>query len=397
MNSGIPAERQKLQDAFQVFNQVSEQLVDSYQQLELKVSRLSEELAAARSERMVELAEKERLANQLSKLLDTMPAAVIVTDGEARVQQFNPAAQQLFPDISCSQGWQELMDDAVAENNPTDEVRLKSGRLVTLTERSLQPESGRIHLLLDVTETRELQNRVERQQRLSAMGEMSAQLAHQIRTPLSSVLLYNSHLSRDDLTPEQRKRFSERSRTRLMHMERQINDMLSFARGECYTPEPVDLGLLLGDLRQTLAPLYEHRSADAQLIIEIESVPRISGNKDALLGAFANLAINAMEHGGKDVRLVIRLYQLDHRVMVRFEDNGPGIPLEIRNRIYDPFYTTRSDGTGLGLAVVQSVVLGHQGEISVNTCRGGGTCFVLSFPELEHDYADTSASLRSAL
>ncbi|MES9885267.1 MAG: ATP-binding protein, partial [Candidatus Sedimenticola sp. 6PFRAG1] len=122
-----------------------------------------------------------------------------------------------------------------------------------------------------------------------------------------------------------------------------------------------------------------------------------SGNKDALLGAFANLAINAMEHGGKDVRLVIRLYQQDHRVMVRFEDNGPGIPLEIRNRIYDPFYTTRSDGTGLGLAVVQSVVLGHQGEISVDERGGGGTCFVLSFPQLEDDYADTSASLRSAL
>ncbi|MES9868895.1 MAG: ATP-binding protein [Sedimenticola sp.] len=385
MSSGQPADRQKLQDAFQVFNQVSEQLVEAYHQLELKVSKLSEELAAARSARMVELAEKERLANRLSKLLHALPAAVIVTDGEERVQQFNPAAQNLFPEIREGEQWQQLTQENFSHASKADEIRLKSGRLVTLTKRSLMPESGAIRLLLDITETRELQNRVERQQRLSAMGEMSAQLAHQIRTPLSSVLLYNSHLARDDITPEQRQRFSQRSRTRLMHMERQINDMLAFTRGQRYAPEPQDLTLLLGDLRQTLSPLFEHRSANAQLIIEIESVPQIGGNRDALLGAFANLAVNALEHGGDDTKLAIRLYREDQRVKLRFEDNGPGIPREIRSQIFDPFYTTRSDGTGLGLAVVQSVMLAHKGEIDVAESRYGGASFVLSFPELEHD------------
>ncbi|OOZ37005.1 sensor histidine kinase [Solemya velesiana gill symbiont] len=397
MSSGIPAERQKLQDAFQVFNQVSEQLADSYQQLELKVSKLSEELAAARSERMVELAEKERLANRLSKLLDTLPAAVIVVGGDGRVQEFNPAAQKLFPRINTSQNWQTLAEDEFTRHGPGDEIRLKSGRLVSLTERSLLPESGRILLLLDITETRELQSRVERQQRLSAMGEMSAQLAHQVRTPLSSVLLYNAHLARDDLTPEQRKRFSDHCRTRLMHIERQINDMLSFARGQRYTPEPMDIALLLGDLRQTLTPLFEYQGTNAQLIIEIESVPPIGGNKDALIGAFANLAINALEHGGDDVKLVIRAYRQGQHVKIRFEDNGPGIPVDVRQRIFDPFYTTRSDGTGLGLAVVQSVVLAHQGEIEVDASKSGGASFILSFPALDSSNNAVNGLTRSAL
>jgi len=186
MPQGLATQRDQLEDAFQMFNQVSGQLVDSYQVLQSQVTRLSEELTASRGEQMRELAEKTRLANRITRLLETLPAAVVVLDGDAVIQQYNPAAKDLLPEISIGEYWMPLIESALAAEQSGEELWLRNGRLVSLTNRSLSPEPGSIHLLLDVTETRALQARIERQNRLSNMGEMAAQLAHQIRTPLSS-------------------------------------------------------------------------------------------------------------------------------------------------------------------------------------------------------------------
>ncbi|PUD99990.1 MAG: histidine kinase [Candidatus Sedimenticola endophacoides] len=364
-----------------MFNQMSEQLVDSYHQLQQRVARLGEELAAARGERMVELAEKERLANRLSKLLDGLPAAVLLVDGAERIQQYNPAALQLFPGISAGECWERLLGGAVRADPLGKELRLENGRLVNLIQRSLTPEPGRILLLIDITETRELELRMERQERLSALGEMAAQLAHQIRTPLSSALLYTSHLGREDLSLAQRARFSGRCRERLLHMERQINDMLAFARGGSMRPERVGLVSLLTDLCHSIAPLFAARGATVECGGLERGELTICANPDALLGALSNLAINALEHGGEGVHLRIGLSaEGGEWVRIEFRDNGPGIPEAARARLFDPFFTTRTDGTGLGLAVVQSVVLDHHGAIELATSPSGGACFQLRFP-----------------
>ena len=259
-----PLQQKQLEDAFQVFNQVSEQLVDSYHQLQTRVSLLNQELAAARSERMRQLAEKEILANRLSKLLDTLPAAVVVLNAEEQLEQINPAAKALMPGIAIGQSWFELSRRQFQAGQEGHERRLISGKLVNITEKRLDPEAGRIILMLDITEKRELQERLDRQQRLTAMGEMAAQLAHQIRTPLSSALLYTSNLARADLNQNQRERFSERCRQRLHYMERQINDMLAFARGGQYEPESACLSHILEQMVQTLAPLFAEQQAELQ-------------------------------------------------------------------------------------------------------------------------------------
>ncbi|MEJ1354694.1 MAG: ATP-binding protein [Candidatus Sedimenticola sp. (ex Thyasira tokunagai)] len=380
MPGPISPKKQRLEDAFQVFNHVSEQLVDSYQQLQSQVVGLSHELAEARSERMLQLVEKERLANRLARLLETLPAAVVVVDGDGKVEQFNPAASRLFPLLAKEDNWPELYLLNFRAGRINGEQWLNSGRLVKLTERALDPEPGKIVLLLDITESHELQERIDRQQRLSTLGEMAAQLAHQIRTPLSSAILYTSHLSRDDLTEDQRRRFSSRCSDRLLHIERQINDMLVFTRGGQFEPEAIDMAALLTELAQHLEPMLRKFNAHFELI-GVELVDAwISGNQDAMLGALMNLAVNALEQGGAGVRLQIGLQRNDSDVTLQVHDDGPGIPLEQQSKIFDPFYTTRSDGTGLGLAVVQSVVLGHEGEISLESRPGKGASFTLSFP-----------------
>ncbi len=376
--------RDQLEGAFQLFNQMSAQLIDSYQQLQARVLTLSQELTAARNERMQQLAEKERLANRLSKLLDALPAAVLVLDGDNQVTQLNPAAKQFFPGIRVGQVWDEISCRQLRPEPITGDLWLNPKRLVNRTERSLSPEPGCILLFVDITETRALQDRVERQNRLSAMGEMAAQLAHQIRTPLSSALIYNSHLAKPDLSQVQRSHFSHRCRKRLQHIERQIGDMLSFARGSQFDPEPVCITPMLEELTHTLQPMLHERGAKLTFNDQTDSRCRISGNRDALLGAFVNLAENALDHGAESVHLRLILNQTQASLELDFCDNGPGIAEEFCERIFDPFFTTRSDGTGLGLAVVQSVILGHMGSICLQQPSVDGACFQIRLPLLKN-------------
>ncbi len=382
MPQGLSTQRDQLEDAFQIFNQVSGQLVDSYQVLQSQVTRLSEELAASRGEQMRELAEKTRLANRITRLLETLPAAVVVLDGNGIIQQYNPAAKELLPAIQESERWQPLIQEALVPGQKGEERWLQNGRLVSFTNRSLSPEPGSIHLLLDVTETRELQARIEQQNRLSTMGEMAAQLAHQIRTPLSSALLYNAHLAKNDLTEQQRTRFSSRCADRLRHIESQITDMLAFARGGQFEVQSIAVIQLLEEFQQ-MANAYCH---DHGAILNVEHIYpktcKLQGNQAALVGALLNLLSNAFENGGSSIRVRVTVKSRGLLELV-IADNGAGIPSELLSSIFEPFFTTRSDGTGLGLAVVREVVLAHLGQISVESLPGEGARFSIQLPLAE--------------
>ncbi|MEW7972981.1 MAG: ATP-binding protein [Candidatus Thiodiazotropha endolucinida] len=373
------ADRQHaLESAFKLFNQLSEELTGSYQQLQQQVLELNQELAAARSERMVQLAEKERLADRLERLLETLPAAVIVLDGEERVREFNPAALKLLGTLNEYDAWPELMRAIVLTGDISgSELKLRNGRLLTLSSSQLEQTPGRILVLLDVTETRRLQERLNRHERLTAMGEMSAQLAHQMRTPLSTALLYVSHLASDDLVPQKRHQFTAKLRDRLQHMERQIHDILLFARGG----DAGESRLSLGKLLTAFAASVEQDLADAnvQLLIDDQSQERaiMIGRPDALQGLLNNLLENAVQQGASEVRLILRV---GSEIELDVADNGHGIPDDLHHRIFDPFFTTRNAGTGLGLAVVQNLMLNHGGEITSRRSDTGGALFHLRFP-----------------
>ncbi|MEW8095951.1 MAG: ATP-binding protein [Candidatus Thiodiazotropha endolucinida] len=373
------ADRQHaLESAFKLFNQLSEELTGSYQQLQQQVLELNQELAAARSERMVQLAEKERLADRLERLLETLPAAVIVLDGEERVREFNPAALKLLGTLNEYDAWPEVMRAIVLTGDISgSELKLRNGRLLTLSSSQLEQTPGRILVLLDVTETRRLQERLNRHERLTAMGEMSAQLAHQMRTPLSTALLYVSHLASDDLVPQKRHQFTAKLRDRLQHMERQIHDILLFARGG----DAGESRLSLGKLLTAFAASVEQDLADAnvQLLIDDQSQERaiMIGRPDALQGLLNNLLENAVQQGASEVRLILRV---GSEIELDVADNGHGIPDDLHHRIFDPFFTTRNAGTGLGLAVVQNLMLNHGGEITSGRSDTGGALFHLRFP-----------------
>lgn len=386
MSANRAEREQALHDAFQQFNLASEQLAGSYQQLQSQIVQLNDERSPVCGERLRQLVEKEHVANRLAGLLEALPAAVVVLDSNSRVVDFNQAAEALLGlplENECwSAIWENIRQRVERDASLDGTTPLPAnGCLLSITERNLEHGAGRILVLVDVTETRQLQERLNHQERLSAMGEMAAQLAHQIRTPLSSALLYTSHLSRSDIDAIQRRCFSERLRLRLQHVERQINDMLSFAKNGVSSVEPVLLSSLLNEFVLNSEPQLDAAGAALVLHDATDSSANVLGNRDALLGALNNLMMNALEHGATRIEVTLDHVNSDQeRASIRVKDNGTGVPVDLQDRLFEPFFTTRSDGTGLGLAVVQNVLLHHQGEVKLEQTSEPGATFLLSLP-----------------
>lgn len=370
----------QLEDAFELFTQMSSQLEASYRVLENRVAQLSEELAAARSERLRQLAEKERLANRLERLLDLLPGGVVVVDGEGTVTECNPAAVALLGEPLQGVRWHEVIDRAfVPSSGDGGEVSLHSGAKISISTRPLDSEPGQIVLLMDVTEQHALQEMLNRNRRLSAMGEMAASLAHQVRTPLASALLYVSHLKRADLAETDRVRFTEKVVGRLRHLEHMVNDMLQFARGGSFDMEDFPVERLVDDFGQTLEPQLQASGGTLEIVDRSEGA-WLRGNREALHGALLNLATNAIQACGEAPRLCLAIDCADDGVRLQLTDNGPGIAPDTTQHLFTPFFTTRPDGTGLGLAVVRAIALAHRGEVWLQATGESGSCFVLRVP-----------------
>ncbi len=376
---GREAPPPELAAAFAAFNETSALLQQSYAELQERVGVLSHELSEARSARLAQLAETERLASRLSSLLAALPGAVVVLDGEGTICDHNDGASALFGTPLTGRAWSTALHDI--EASTTDgggELLLADGRRLSVSARPLDGEAGRIILLTDVTETRRLQGLLERQNRLSAMGEVMARLAHQTRTPLATAILYASQLRRSDLEPAAAT-FTTRLLARLHHLEGMIEDMLCFARGSDGGSTLIEIGALLREAVQDL----EAGGHAARVTTVAPARPLyVRGNRQALGAAIGNVVANALQFAEVG-RVVVEASGDGDAVDVRVRDDGPGIAPELHERIFDPFFTTRSSGTGLGLAVVRSVAEGHGGEVRVEASSADGTTFHLRLPQAD--------------
>jgi two-component system sensor histidine kinase FlrB len=372
------ASRLGLEQAFALFNQMSSQLTDSYSMLEARVTELKGELAVVSAQRMQELAEKERLANRLQNLLDLLPGGVIVIDAQGIVREANPAASELLGLPLEGELWRHVIARCFApREDDGHEVSLKDGRRLSIATRSLDAEPGQLVLLTDLTETRHLQDQLARHERLSSLGRMVASLAHQIRTPLSAALLYASHLTEQALPVETQQRFAGRLKERLHELEHQVRDMLVFARGEL----PLTDRVTPGQLMQSLQAAALTHVQDLPIRWQCDShAGELLCSRDTLVGAILNLIENAIQASGADVRLKVHLYSRANTLRLCVSDSGSGIDDAVLARLGEPFFTTKSTGTGLGLTVVKAVARAHQGELQLRSRLGRGTCAQVILP-----------------
>ncbi len=324
------------------------------------------------------------LIRRLNNLFQALPGAVVMLDGEGRVVQCNPAADELFGEQLENELWRDVVSRAFSPKwDDGHDISLVNGRVVNISTQPMIDEPGQILLIKDVTETRQLQEQLNRAKRLSAKGEMAAALAHQIRTPLASAILYLSNLANTKLDQEAREKFTSKSLARLNYLEKLIEDMLLFARGGSFEMQKISVQKLFTMLAQqveaqtldnNISFVIDPNSDDCQLMI----------NPEAMISILQNLVDNAIQACGAEglIFLTAKISNSNKENVVRISlvDNGAGIPESIRSTLFEPFVTTRANGTGLGLSVVQAVIRSHSGGITVRDAEPQGTIFDIALP-----------------
>lgn len=228
------------------------------------------------------------------------------------------------------------------------------------------------------TEQRQLDELARRNLRLAAMGEMAASLAHQIRTPLSAALLYAGNAARGGLEPARREQLLARTIDCLHDLEQLVGDMLQFTREGSRDATALALDEVLDAVERSAAALL---GPGQQLTVARPRQPvRLAGNREALAGALLNLVANALQAAGELARVRLEARIAGQGLQLRVRDNGPGLDDSLRQRVFEPFFTTRPSGTGLGLAVARSVAGDHDGSLEVESSGPGGTTFLLELP-----------------
>jgi PAS domain S-box-containing protein len=278
------------------------------------------------------------------------------------------------------EGYSELETVFVGKNKEELEVEISSSAMYTAAgEFQIARSFAR-----DVTDRKKLEKQLQRWERLAAVGSMSAKVAHEIKNPLSALSL-NLELLEDEVdsyqnvdSKEAKTLFASIS-SELERLTTLTDEYLQFARLPKQTPELINLSELVPRLIPLMGAELHRRGIRLSLQIP-EGLPLLEGEKNQLLQVFINLLRNAEEAMPNGGSVTIAAKQEDSFLQVRVRDTGTGIDPEDLPNIFDPFYTTKDTGTGLGLSFVEQVMREMQGKVTCESEKGKGSTFILYFP-----------------
>ena len=311
-------------------------------------------------------------------IFEALPAGVVVLDSQGQVVRCNPAAVTLLGEPLLHEAWRAVISRAIdVEQGRGPEVALRNGRLVRIETTPL-PGAGQVLLFHDVTEISALQARLQAQERSISLGKIAGSLAHQIRTPVSAALLYSSNLNDAHLAAGDRARFQGKIHERLEHIEALTQQILQFVRGPRRADQRLDAQRILQEAVTALEAKFGGSASRVATIVEAR-LPAVTGSHDLLVTALFNLLSNALQAGGAEVQVLVHVSaSAEGHLTFSVADDGPGIAAELKAHVLEPFFTTRLEGNGLGLAVVRDVAEVHGGQVFVNSELGQGACFSIT-------------------
>jgi two-component system, NtrC family, sensor histidine kinase PilS len=345
-------------------------------------------------------------------VLGAIDTAVITADGSGRLVYMNPASADLL-ELSHT----EWMGRPVLEE--LDRTAPGLGTLIRRTaatrigvtrfevrKRSLSGDRflgirttvlGRdgdmpsvTAVIQDITEGRQIEELLRRAERLQAVAELGASLAHEIKNPLASIRSAVEQLAADRLQHDDRQMLRGLVVKESERLSRLLADFMEFSRVEMRRWASVDLGSVACEAID-LVTRHPDRSTGTRIDFVKPTTPLlVDGDHDLLHRAVFNLVLNAVQHSGARGTVSVELdrpagelpssVQLDSPVRLTIRDSGPGLREEDIPRMFDPFFTTREGGTGLGLAMVHRAVEAHRGAILVDNMNGAGACFSIYLP-----------------
>ena len=346
-----------------------------------------------------------RLARQMyqdtnalaAELIGRLPTGVIIQDSQGRVTLVNQATRNisgLTEEDFLGQSLDGLTNGAFPQGEtlagremdlsfkgaPPVRVALTSGPVVSDDGHPL----GQVVLMEDLGELGRLKAELGKQERLAALGSMAAGLAHEIRNPLGAIRGLSQHLL-SKLDQSGRSEPAEREALEVVlasvdRLNATITDFLDYARPAVARSAPLDLS----ELVRKMAVLAGHdaRGRSVELDLRLDEKVMIEGDEALLSQAFLNLYLNAIEAAGgrPGGRLTVTLEKKDSRAVLIFHDNGPGFSREQLEQPFVPYFTTKAEGSGLGLAMVEKTIRAHQGAaVSLGRPPSGGALVSISF------------------
>ncbi len=389
----IQPDTELLQAAFRSFDGAAATLQQSYRALTSRLEQLDLELADRNDALRRNLRSNEELREHLAAILESLSSGILVTDEQGIVTRCNRAGEQLLG-LERERIVGRPLTDCLREaglDGRDYPLSTKSGALATISRKPLNDAQGRaaggLALIDDVTTVHQLEERLQRRNRLAAMGEMVGRIAHEIRNPLGSIELFASMLRRDLKAETALRGYAEHISSAVQLLDRLLSNLLLYTKPDCSRGAWQHTETLILD---ALA-LAAHAVAKAHLDIRLQVDPaasRLWCDAGQLKQSLLNLILNgvqAMPEGGALTITATAETSAAGEPSLRLSvsDTGTGISAAHRARIFDPFFTTKDEGTGLGLAIVHAIVEGHRGRIDVETAPGRGTTFTILLPNAE--------------
>jgi len=329
-------------------------------------------------------------------ILQEIQDGILVYDDESGIKIYNQAARQIFhvenQDVLGKSARKFLTKVGCAEilrqTEPVREIQCMIREriqylLISKTNFTDDNEiKNTVLVIRDLTEQKQLEEQVQRRERLSAMGELASGVAHEIRNPLNTIGMIIQQLDSDFLPEDDIEEYHKLNQLVYKEVRRvneTIKNFLRFARPEAMEPEPFSLKEFMEGLVRQYKPLAEKDGIALKL--DLTDDYDVVWDQRQIQQVFLNLiqnAIDAMESSGK---IELSANQIDPTsIELQVKDTGPGIPEEVRGKIFNLYFTTKPQGTGIGLGLVQRIIYEHGGTISVESTEGRGTTFTIHLP-----------------
>lgn len=325
-------------------------------------------------------------------------SAILVVDARGVIRLANPSAGHLL-----GQPVSALEGRAYSDVAPGDPARLKplleqgesslehevswkdrEGRELTLLVSVTRLSGDRgdaVAILHDVTDLRSLTRSAEQKERLAAMGDLAAGVAHEIRNPLNAISIASQRLRSEFKPQKNAPEYDEllgHVRREIDRVNETVQQFLSLARGLNLDRRPLDLVELVNTVAAGLK--IEGRAADVEVSVQSDDVPPIPGDAESLTKVILNLGQNALHATNPGGHVVLRIHHDSDHVLLEVEDSGTGIATEDIPHLFRPYFTKKKGGSGIGLALVHRIVTAHGGSVVVHSEPGKGATFTVRLP-----------------
>ncbi|MBS4033156.1 MAG: PAS domain S-box protein [Ignavibacterium sp.] len=342
--------------------------------------------------------EYEKFKTLTSSVLENMDEAVIVLDKKKNITLFNRALNQLFSKeindaigeniLEFSSNILQLTDkDFELRNYFERQVLLDNSIRYLLIGNSIiydnnnEPENFVI-VIKDLTEIKQLEKEAAKNEKLTAMGELASGVAHEIRNPINAIGMIAQRLNKEFKVPEHQKEYEVITgllRSEVNRINKIITQFLNYAKPLDIKTADVDLRKYFDEIKYLFAEYAKQKQIN--FVIQNVNGDYFRFDPDLIKQALINIIQNAFDAVSEQGEVRINYKVEDKRFFVEIKDNGPGIPPEIQKRIFDLYFTTRSNGNGLGLSIAQNIIAQHNGSIYMSSTLNKGTTFKIILAE----------------